>query len=81
MYNVRTICKSDGCKKCGIQKAVKVDFTEALNFNGKLDHTVSINHMAVEEIITSMRNIRSCSACRRKSNRTLPPPAHISIDA
>ena len=64
VYNVRTICKSDECKKCGIQKAVEVDFTEGLNFNLELDHTVNINHMAVEEIMTCRRNIRRCSSCR-----------------
>ena len=43
---------------------MEINLTEGLNFNLELDHTVSINHMAVEEIKTCRRNIRRCSACR-----------------
>lgn len=64
MYNLRTICKSDGCKKCRILKKVETDFTEGLNFNLALDRTVSINHMTEEAITTCGRNIRNCSSCK-----------------
>ena len=71
VYNVSTICKSDCCKKCGIQKKVEVDFTEGLNFNLALDHTISINHMVVEEIMTCRRNIRNCSSCKLPLNEEI----------
>ena len=42
-----------------------------MNFNYELDHNVSINYMAVEEIISCRRNIRSSSACRLPLNEEI----------